>query len=37
VIEDREPISSFDLAKETAKVLYAGYYSSEEGRKIEIE
>ncbi|MGB9768875.1 MULTISPECIES: Gfo/Idh/MocA family protein [Dictyoglomus] len=37
VREDREPISSFDLAKETAKVLYAGYYSSEEGRKIEIE
>lgn len=36
VMEDREPISSFDLAKETAKVLYAGYYSSEEGRKIEI-
>ncbi|MCS7233804.1 MAG: Gfo/Idh/MocA family oxidoreductase [Synergistetes bacterium] len=34
--ENREPISGFELAKETAKVIYAGYYSSEEGKKIEI-
>ncbi len=36
VKENREPISNFELAKETAKVLYAGYYSSEEGRKIDL-
>jgi len=36
VKENKEPVSNFDLAKETAKVLYAGYYSSEEGRKIEL-
>lgn len=34
--EGREPLSGFDLAKETAKIIYAGYYSSEEGRKIEL-
>lgn len=36
VIEDKEPISNFELAKETIKVIYAGYLSSEEGRKIEL-
>lgn len=36
VKENREPISNFELAKETAKVLYAGYYSSEEERKVEL-
>lgn len=36
VKESREPISNFELAKETAKVIYAGYCSSEEKRKIEL-
>ena len=32
---DREPSSSFDLAYETVKVLYAAYQSAEEGRRID--
>ena len=35
VIENREPLSDFQLAYDTTKVLYAAYQSAEEGRKIE--
>lgn len=33
---DREPLSGFKLAKDTAKVLYAAYLSAEEGRRVEL-
>ena len=35
VIENRAPLSDFQLAYDTTKVLYAAYQSAEEGRKIE--
>lgn len=31
---DRDPISGIDLAKEVVKVIYAGYASAEEGKRI---
>lgn len=36
VANGRQPLSGFQLAKETTKVLYAAYLSSEEGRRIDI-
>lgn len=36
VIENRDPVSGFDLAKETALVIYAGYLSAQEGKKVSI-
>lgn len=35
VTYDRTPASGFDLAYETAKVMYAAYQSAEEGRRID--
>ena len=35
VASDREPASGFDLAYETAKIMYAAYQSAEEGRRID--
>ena len=35
VAYDREPASGFDLAHETAKIMYAAYQSAEEGRRID--
>ncbi|MCD8077599.1 MAG: Gfo/Idh/MocA family oxidoreductase [Lachnospiraceae bacterium] len=34
VAYDRDPLSGFDIAYDTTKVLYAAYQSAEEGRKI---
>ncbi len=34
VLYKREPISDFELAKDTLKVIYAGYTSSEEGVRV---
>lgn len=36
VAEGREPLSGFQLAKDTTKALYAAYLSSEEGRRVEL-
>lgn len=36
VIEDREPEGCFDLASQVMKVIYAAYYSDEEGRRIDL-
>ncbi len=36
VLDDREPISSFELAASVMKVTYAAYYSDEEGRRIDL-
>lgn len=33
---DRQPLSGLDLAKQVVEVIYAGYVSMEEGRKVEI-
>ena len=30
----REPISDFELAYQTAKIVYASYLSAEEGRRV---
>ena len=35
VAYNREPASGFDLAYETAKIMYAAYQSAEEGRRID--
>ncbi len=35
VAYDRAPASDFDLAYETAKIMYAAYQSAEEGRRID--
>ena len=35
VAYDRGPASGFDLAYETAKIMYAAYQSAEEGRRID--
>lgn len=32
---DREPISNFQLAYDTARIIYAAYQSAEEGRRID--
>ena len=37
VLEDREPVSGFTLAKETVEIIYAAYLSSEEGRRIDLK
>lgn len=34
VVYDREPLSGFQLAYDTAKITYAAYMSAEEGKKI---
>ncbi len=34
---DRDPISGMDLAREVVKVIYAGYASAEEGRRISLQ
>jgi predicted dehydrogenase len=36
IIEDRDPISSTDLAYETVEVIYAAYLSAETGKRIEL-
>lgn len=36
VAEGRQPLSGYQLAEETTKVLYAAYVSSEEGRRVDI-
>ncbi len=33
---DRQPLSGLDLAKQVVEVLYAGYVSMEEGRKVDL-
>ena len=37
VREGREPLSGLLLAHETVEVIYAGYVSAEEGRRVELE
>lgn len=37
VLLNREPISGIDLAREVVEVIYAGYASAEEGRRILLE
>lgn len=37
VAYDREPETSFEVAYETVKVMYAAYVSAEEGRRVEFE
>lgn len=32
---DKEPVSDFELAYQTTKVLYAAYVSAEEGRRVD--
>ncbi|KUK62223.1 MAG: Putative dehydrogenase [Synergistales bacterium 58_81] len=34
VLEGRKPLSDFDLASETIRIIYAAYWSAEEGRTI---
>lgn len=36
VAEDREPESGFELAAQVVRVVYAAYYSHEEGRRIDL-
>jgi len=36
IAENREPISGFPLARDTAVVLYAAYVSAEEGRRVDV-
>jgi predicted dehydrogenase len=36
IIEDRDPVSSADLAYETVEVIYAAYLSAETGKRIEL-
>ena len=35
IANDEEPLSGFDVAYETTKVMYAAYQSAEEGRRID--
>ena len=35
VVYDREPLSGFDIAYDTTRVLYAAYQAAEEGRRID--
>ncbi len=36
VLNDKEPQGCFDLASQVMKVIYAAYYSDEEGRRIDL-
>jgi predicted dehydrogenase len=36
LLSDREPLSGLDLAEEVVKVIYAGYLSAEQGRRIDL-
>lgn len=36
ILEDREPEGCFELAAQVMKVVYAAYYSDEEGRRIDL-
>lgn len=36
IIHNREPISDFELAKDTVNVIYAGYTSAEEGVRVRV-
>jgi predicted dehydrogenase len=36
VHEGREPLSGLLLAHETVEVIYAGYVSAQEGRRVEL-
>ncbi len=36
IAHDREPKSGFNLARETLKTIYAGYWSAEEGQRINL-
>ena len=33
----RQPLAGLDLAFETMKIIYAGYWSAEDGRRISLE
>jgi predicted dehydrogenase len=37
ILEDRDPISSIDLAYETVEVIYAAYLSAETGKRVELK
>jgi hypothetical protein len=37
VREHREPLSGLLLAHETVEVIYAGYVSAEEGRRVDLK
>jgi hypothetical protein len=37
VREGREPLSGLLLAHETVEVIYAGYFSAQEGRRVELK
>lgn len=37
VLEDRDPVSGFELAKQTVQVIYAAYVSAELQKKVEID
>ena len=37
IAHDREPLTGLDLAMQLVEVLYAGYVSCEEGRRISLE
>jgi hypothetical protein len=36
VVRGRQPLADLELAYETIKVNYAGYWSADEGRRIEL-
>ena len=36
VLQNRQPLSGIDLASETIRIIYAAYWSAEEGRAIEL-
>jgi predicted dehydrogenase len=36
VVHGRQPRADLDLARETIKIQYAGYWSAEEGRRITL-
>ena len=36
IVEDREPLSGWMLARDVVAVTYAAYVSAEEGRRVEV-
>jgi predicted dehydrogenase len=36
IAEDRDPVSGFDLARDVTLIVYAGYVSAEEGRRVDL-
>ncbi len=36
ILKGKDPVSGFDLAEETIRVIYSAYLSAEKGQRVEL-